>query len=90
MSCSSCKYLNENKKSKGAVSGCCYYCSKCKDYVNGSNSSCDNYETSGRSSYICGKIYEEGEGYYNDLTSNFVYLVVLLVMVILAIIVNIF
>lgn len=28
MSCSSCKYLKESDKKEGAVSGCCYYCSK--------------------------------------------------------------
>ena len=90
MSCSSCKYLEEDKRNEGAVSGCCYYCSKVNSYVNGSNNSCENYEKSySRSTYTCNKIYEEGESYYNDSTSNLFYLVILIVLIIFALIVNI-
>ena len=61
MSCSSCKYLNECKKSEGAVSGCSYYCSKINSYINGTNS-CENYEkTYSRSNYECDKIYNDGK-----------------------------
>ena len=91
MSCSSCKYLNSDKKRNGAVSGCCYYCSKKKCYVNGSNTKCEEFESNyGRSSYECNKIFEEGECYYNDTTPTSLYIVLLVFMTIMAIIVNVF
>ena len=91
MSCSSCKYLDTSKKNNGAISGCCYYCSKKKCYVNGSNSKCEEFETSyGRSSYECNNIYEQGEQYYDDTTPISAYLVLLVFLIIIAIIVNVF
>lgn len=88
MSCSSCKYLNECKKSEGAVSGCSYYCSKINSYINGTNS-CENYEkTYSRSNYECDKIYNDGKNYYNDTTPITFYLVLVAILLILAIIVN--
>ncbi len=90
MSCSSCKYLKTSDKSKGAVCGYCYYCSKVNSYVNGSNDNCSDYETSyGRSTYICNQIYEDGEHYYNDSTPISVYVVILVILSILAFIFNI-
>ncbi len=91
MSCSSCKYLNVDKKSNGAVSGCCYYCSKKKCYVNGSNNSCCEFENNyGRRSYECNKIYEEGEHYCNDTTPMELYIIMVIFMIVIAIIVNVF
>ena len=46
MTCSSCKYLNENKKLDGKVSGCEYFCNKNKYFVNGQNNACNKYESS--------------------------------------------
>ena len=91
MSCSSCKYLKENDKKNGEVSGCCYYCSKKECYVNGSSNKCEEFETSyGRSSYECNKIFEDGEHYYNDATPLSAYVILLIFMIIIAIIVNVF
>ncbi len=89
MTCSSCKFLNESKKYDGKVCGSCYYCSKENNYVNGSNSKCKDYVLSyGRSSYICDKIYNDGEKYYDDNIPNSCYLFLLLVLIILALIFN--
>lgn len=52
MTCSSCKYLNENKKLDGKVSGCEYFCNKNKYFVNGQNNACNKYESSFRSTNI--------------------------------------
>lgn len=91
MSCSSCKYLNSEKGNNGKCSGCCYYCSKKQDYVNGSNNKCEEFETSyGRTAYECNKIYNEGKNYSNDTTSVFAYLILLVFMIIISIIVNVF
>ena len=90
MSCSSCKYLKESNKKDGAVSGCCYYCTKMNCYVNGANNSCESYEkTYSRSNYECDKIYEEGENFYDDATPNCFYLILLAILIILAIIANV-
>ena len=43
MTCSSCKYLNTDKKYEGCVSGYKYYCEKYKTYIDGSQYSCDKY-----------------------------------------------
>lgn len=90
MTCSSCKYLKENKKREGCVSGTCYFCSKNNCYVNGTNNKCEKYELSyGRSNYICNKIYNEGKKYYDDSTPNSFYLFILIILVILAIVFNV-
>lgn len=90
MSCSSCKYLKESNKKDGAVSGCCYYCSKVNSYVNGSNNSCESYEkTYSRSNYECDKVYEDGKNFYDDSTPISFYLILLVILIILAIIANI-
>lgn len=44
MTCSSCRYLKEDKKYDGALCGAKYYCEKIKDYVDGSNCCCVSYE----------------------------------------------
>lgn len=89
MSCSSCKYLKEDKRCEGRVSGACYYCSKINSYVNGANTACEKYEKSySRNTYTCNSIYEDGEKYYNDATPISFYLFILIIMIILALIVN--
>jgi len=90
MSCSDCKYLKENNKKEGGVCGSCYYCSKIKNYVNGSNNTCEKYERAySRNSYTCDKIYHEGKEYYDDTTPISFYVVLLIFLTIVAIIVNI-
>ena len=91
MSCSSCKYLDENNKKNGCSGGCKYYCSKIKSYVNGSNNSCKEFQTSySRTSYICNKIYEEGEEYSDDSISVGGYLFILIILIIILFIFKIF
>ena len=91
MTCSSCKYLKENKKCDGKVCGACYYCSKVNNYVNGSNNKCEKYELSYcRSNYICNKIYNEGEMYYDDSTPNSFYLIILIILIIFVLVFNIY
>ena len=84
MTCSSCKYLNTEKKYEGAVSGCKYYCEKFKSYMDGSQYSCDNYEKNyGRSNYTCDKICDDGNNFYDDNKSVGYYIFVLVVIIIL-------
>ena len=90
MSCSSCAYLDESKKKDGVCSGCIYYCKKNKCFVNGCNSSCNEYKSSFRSNYECSKIYDEGKSYSDDTTPVSFYLVILVVLVILGLIMNVF
>lgn len=91
MSCSSCKYLKENNKYDGAITGCIYYCSKMNNYVNGANNSCDKYELAySRKYYLCNKIYKDGETFYDDTTPNSFYLFVLAFLIILGIILKVF
>ena len=91
MTCSSCKYLNDKNKKDGAYSSCCYYCSKQKQYINGSNPKCPEFErTYARTTYEYNKIYEEGEHYSADATPLEVYLILLIALFIMVIIVNIF
>ena len=60
--CADCKYLIEDRKKDGKVSGCCYYCAKMKDYVNGSDSICDNFEkTYSRKYTTTHQIYKDGK-----------------------------
>ena len=90
MSCSSCKYLKENDKKEGQVYGCCYYCSKKKSFVNGSNNNCEEFANDyGRSTYECNKIFEDGEQYYDDTTPISFYILLLIILLILAFITNI-
>ena len=87
MTCFSCKSLDENKKAKGKVSGCKYYCKKHKCYVSGDNSKCEKYEKSySRSNDTCNKIYKEGKDFYNDDTPFSFYLFILIALVIISII----
>ena len=89
MTCSSCKYLKEGDYQEGSISGKKHYCSKIKEYVNGSNDKCSAYEKSYRSSYIDNQILEEGEKYYNDSTPIPVYILLVIIMLILVFITNI-
>lgn len=91
MTCSSCTFLKDKEKTEGKVSGACYYCSKCKTYVNGSNNKCVNYEKSyGRTNNACDKIYNEGLQYYDDDKPVIFYVIELLIFLFLAIIINIY
>lgn len=67
MTCSSCKYLKEDKKYEGALCGAKYYCEKLKEYVDGANCGCGTYEKLySRSDYTCDKICEEGRNFSDD------------------------
>lgn len=88
MSCSTCKYLKENNKKDGQVSGSCYYCTVKRNYVNGT-SLCNNYSKSYRTSYQCNTIYENGEKYYNDTKPNSFYLFILIILLTLILLTNI-
>ncbi len=91
MTCSSCKYLNTDKKYEGAVSGCKYYCEKYKAYIDGSQYSCDKYEKHyGRSSYTCDKVCEDGNNFYDDNKSASFYVFVLIIILILGFLLNLF
>ncbi|MBQ9318903.1 MAG: hypothetical protein IJR82_04665 [Bacilli bacterium] len=91
MTCSSCKYLNTDKKYEGAVSGCKYYCEKYKNFIDGSQYSCDNYEKHyGRNNYTCDKICEEGNDFYDDNKSVSYYLFVLILIFIIGSILSLF
>ena len=86
MTCSSCKYLNENKKLDGKVSGCKYFCYKNKCYVGGDNHICNNYQNCFRSNSRCDEIYDEGVNFYDDTHSVTYYLFILLIIIIIFII----
>ncbi len=91
MGCCSCKYLNENCKKEGKVSGSLYYCSKMKTFVSGASSSCDSYCFEyGRKVYVRDEIYNDGKNYYNDATSPSFYLVVLIILIILGLFLGVF
>jgi len=85
MTCSSCKYLNENKKLDGKVSGCEYFCNKNKHFVNGQNNACNKYGSTNR----CNEIYNEGKDFHNDIHSVSYYLFILIIVIIIAIIARI-
>lgn len=89
MTCSSCKYLNENKKLDGKVSGCEYFCNKNKYFVNGQNNACNKYESSFRRTNRCNEIYNEGKDFYNDIHSVSYYLFILIIVIIISIIARI-
>lgn len=88
MSCSSCKFLKENNKREGCVSGACYFCSKNNCYVNGANNKCSQFQKSYRSNYICDKIFEDGEIYYDNSKGNGFYLIILIIMLLMCILFN--
>lgn len=90
MSCSSCGYLETSKKKNGGSSGCIYYCSKNKCYVNGCNNSCNNYKSSYRPNYECNRIYNEGKSYCDDTAPISFYLVILIGLVLLGLILKLF
>ena len=91
MTCSSCKYLNEDKKYEGAVSGCKYYCEKYKTYIDGSQYSCEEYDKNyGRSNYTCDKICEDGNNFYDDDKPISFYIFILGLIIVLGFILKIF
>ena len=86
-SCSSCKYLDSEKESKGSGGGAKYFCSKQKGSVRGNENACIDYEKDVlRDNNKCDKIFEDGEKYYNDEHSEGYYLFILVVIIIILII----
>lgn len=89
MTCSSCKYLKEGDRKEGSACGTCYYCSKLKKHVNGSNSKCNEFDKAyARKTYICDKIYKEGLNYCDDSTPISLYILLLIIMSTIALISN--
>ncbi len=91
MNCSDCKYLDINKKQKGAVSGCLYYCSKKKGFISGADNICENFErTYARKRIEINEIYEEGKNFYDNTTPLWFYVVTLIILIILGLILGVF
>lgn len=91
MSCSSCKNLNEKKKKNGSASGAMYYCEKTKKFVYGCDNACNHYEINkSRNDTICEEIYKNGKLFSDDQTPVSVYVIILIILVILAVIFNLF
>ena len=91
MGCYNCQYLKSENKKDGAINGCVYYCSKIKKYVNGADDGCELYSKDVlRKTYECDEIYNNGRKYINDSTSFSTYLVIAIILIIIAIIVNVF
>lgn len=89
MTCCSCKYLNEDKKLDGKVSGREYFCNKNKCFINGQDNACNKYESSFRSTNRCNEIYNDGENFYNDTHSVSYYLFILIIVIIIFVIARI-
>lgn len=92
MACYDCKYLNANDKKYGNTNGCLYYCVKCEKYVNGACNGCDAYAKDfERDTYENNEIYNNGRHYYNgSKLSLSVRIIFVIILIILAIIVNMF
>lgn len=90
MSCCSCDFLDEKKKTDGKVSGARYFCKKNKCYVGGNDDTCANYKSSFRSNSKCDEIFEDGKNFYDDDTSIMQHIIVLIIVVIAFIIIKIF
>lgn len=91
MGCYNCEHLKTSDKKEGTVNGCLYYCIKIKKYVNGADEGCELYSKDIlRKTYESDEIYKDGEKYFNDSTPFATYLVIAVVLVIIAIIVNVF
>lgn len=89
--CCSCDNLDPKKKKPGKLNGNLYYCKKVKNYVNPTSSECEKFQKAyKRKNYEIDEIYHEGKIYSNDGTPMGLYVVLLVVLIILAIIVNIF
>ena len=89
MTCSSCKYLKENKKYEGSLCGVKYYCEKIKEYVDGSNYCCNNYaKTYSRSNYDCDKICEEGRNFSDDDRPISYHIIILILIVLLGLLIT--
>ncbi len=85
--CSSCKYLDSKKESKGSEGGAMYFCSKRKGSVRGNDNACIDYEKDLlRDNNSCDEIYESGEKYSNDSHSSNYYVFILIIIIIIMII----
>lgn len=90
MTCSSCKYLKEDKKYEGAVSGCKYYCSKFETYIDASQYSCEKYEKSySRNNYTCDKMCDDGRNFYDDDRPLSFYIFMLIIIIVVGLIITI-
>ncbi len=91
MGCCSCKYLDENDKKEGKVTGCSYFCKKKNCYVTGNSTICDNFNIDySRKKYISDELYHNGVEFYNDNTPIGFYLFILLILIIILIVTEIF
>ena len=87
MTCSSCKYLNEEKKMDGKVSGSLYFCSKLGTYVDGCEEKCKNHEKAYcRTNFKCDEIYNEGKNFYDDDRKPSYYMMQLVIVIIFGLI----
>ena len=91
MYCSDCENLKTDKKKEGSIRGCMYYCKKLDKMVPG-NFSCDKFVKSySRKNDEMQKIYTEGRIFSDKAKGDPVALaIVLVILVILAIVFNIF
>lgn len=89
--CCSCGNLDPKKKAPGKENGNLYFCKKVKTYVSGSSTSCDNFtKADGRKSWQTDEIYKDGKLYSNSTAPVGLYLIILIVLIIAAILINIF
>lgn len=91
MKCCDCKFLKSDDKKSGAVSGCVYYCTNIKKYVNGTDQKCENfYKDYIRKIYERDEIYNNGKNYYDDTTPTSTYVFIAIILIIITFIVNVF
>ncbi len=89
--CNSCAYLDEKKKNPGKESGALYFCSKKNNWVNPSDSSCENYQNGYRDNTLENELYKDGKDYSDGTTSSTSsYLFILVLMIIFIIIYELF
>lgn len=89
--CHRCQYLKVKDKKDGKSGGSVYLCSKTKKYVNGATDVCDKFSKDPcRKAYESDEIYENGKKFSNETRDPSTYLVIAIILIIIAIIVNVF
>lgn len=95
--CSSCESLDHKKEKKGKVDGCMYLCKmKTKEakkdvYVNPTDKKCDKYKkTWDRDKWDNNELYAKGEKWDDNDTPSSTYLIILVLIIVFAIIFNLF
>lgn len=89
--CCSCGNLDPKKKSPGKENGNLYFCKKLKTYVSGSSTDCGNFtKADGRKNWETDEIYKDGKLYSNSTAPVSLYLAGAIILIILAIIINLF